>query len=115
MTRATIPIILGLMVVWVPAAALAQDDAKVAAGPTVPRKDRWGPMKVEYLMANTRHPPLVFDSEQEKLRHDDARLRNLPGVLASGMYEVLRFPASLALCPVYLASRPVWLRERAEP
>jgi len=114
-TRTTILIILGLMVVWIPPAALARDDARAAAAPVVPRKARWGPMKAEYLMANVTHPPLVFDSEQEKLRHEDARLRNLPGVLASGMYEVLRFPAELALCPVYLVTKPVWARERAEP
>jgi len=115
MTRTTVLIIVGLMVAWIPAAALAEDDAKAAVGTEVPRKARWAPMKAEYLMANVTHPPLVFDSEQEKLRHDDARLRNLPGVLASGMYEVLRFPAELTLCPFYLVTKPVWVRQRSEP
>lgn len=165
MTRTTVLIIVGLMVLWVSPAALAQDDAEetgaatpagedkaettsggaksaaateatepaktpqepqkkegsakeevqVAEAPDVPRKARWAPMKAEYLMANVTHPPLVFDSEQEKLKHEDARLRNLPGVLASGMYEVVRFPAELTLCPFYLATKPVWARERAEP
>ncbi|MBN2582807.1 MAG: hypothetical protein JXL80_07030 [Planctomycetes bacterium] len=80
-----------------------------------PRRTRWQPMKVEYLMANTHHPPLAFDSVQEKLKYDDAKMRSPGGKLVAAAYEVAQFPAQLALCPVYLVTKPVWRRDRAEP
>jgi hypothetical protein len=93
----------------------ADRPVSAAAAADSPRRTRWAPMTVEYLMANTRHPPLVFDSPQEKLKHDDARARGPVGTLVAAVFEIAHFPAHLALCPYYLATKPVWCRERAEP
>ena len=98
-----------------PTAPEADRAVSAAAAAGSPRRTRWAPMTVEYLMANIHQPPLVFDSPQEKLKHDDARTRGLAGTFASVSYEIVHFPDQLVLCPVYLVTKPVWCRERAEP
>jgi hypothetical protein len=99
----------------VPVATHARRAISAVVAVDSPRRARWAPMKVEYLLANTHHPPLVFDSVQEKVKFDDARMSGLDGMAASVVYEWAQFSAHLALCPVYLATRPPWRRDRAEP
>jgi hypothetical protein len=83
--------------------------------PATPRSARWQPMEVHYLRANVRHPTLYYRSVQESTRYNDARLRNLPGVVAAGMYELAQFPAQLALTPFLWVIKPPWACEHTEP
>ncbi len=85
------------------------------ASDSVPRKARRERREVHYLQANVRHAPQYYRSPQEKLQHDDARGRGLVGAVAAGMFELIHFPARLALTPVLLVTRPLWVPESARP
>ena len=82
---------------------------------TVPRAERWGATEASYLLANTRHPALYYDSVQEKVKHDDAKMRGLVGTAVSAFYELVQFPVQLGLTPVLMAVKPPWTMERGEP
>ena len=83
--------------------------------PVVPRCLRWAPREVHYLRANVRHPTLYYRSVQESIKHDDARMDNLPGAVAAETYEVVRTPVQFVLTPLWLVLRPPWLYEHTEP